>query len=126
MAASTSASSPTVEVLDQEEEDEERTNGGGNGKGKGRRCARVVLTRRALVEACDSLLKRAMVPVEVALARAGGVRLSEVDDVVLVGGSSRLHAIRDRLSETFGGRALTHSVNPDTAIAVGAARSYAC
>ena len=62
----------------------------------------------------------------VALGRAGGVHPSEVDDVVLVGGSSRLEAVRERLGEAFGGREVRHSVDPDTAIAVGAARSYAC
>jgi molecular chaperone DnaK (HSP70) len=64
--------------------------------------------------------------VQIALHRAGGVHPSEIDDVVLVGGSSRLEAVRQRLSRTFGGRDVRHTVDPDTAIAVGAARSYAC
>lgn len=85
-----------------------------------------MLTRAALATACEALLSRALAPVEVALRRAGGVRASEVDDVVLVGGSTRLEAVRARLSRAFGGREVRHSVDPDTAIAVGAARSYAC
>ena len=89
-------------------------------------CRMIVLTRAALIEACASLLDRAVAPVAEALRRAGGVAPSEVDDVVLVGGGTRLVAVRERLSDAFGGRQLHHSVDPDTAIAVGAARSYAC
>jgi molecular chaperone DnaK (HSP70) len=46
-----------------------------------------------------------------------------VDEVVLVGGSSRLPMVRARLREVFGGRELRSSVDPDLAVAIGAAAS---
>ena len=59
-------------------------------------------------------------------SQRGNVDPDEIDDVVIVGGSSRLAVIRQRLSEAFHGGDVHHTVNPDTAMAVGAARSYAC
>ena len=87
---------------------------------------RAVLTRDDLATSCATLVDRAMAPVREALRNAGNVDPDEIDDVVIVGGSSRLAVIRQRLSEAFHGRDIHHTVNPDTAIAVGAARSYAC
>jgi L1 cell adhesion molecule like protein len=46
---------------------------------------------------------------------------SEIDDVVLVGGSTRIPRIQEMLSEFFGGRQLCRSINPDEAVAYGAA-----
>lgn len=46
---------------------------------------------------------------------------SNVDDVVLVGGSTRIPRIQEMLSEYFGGRQLCRSINPDEAVAYGAA-----
>jgi len=46
---------------------------------------------------------------------------SEIDDVVLVGGSTRVPKIQEILSELFGGKQLCKSVNPDEAVAYGAA-----
>ena len=42
---------------------------------------------------------------------------SEIDDIVLVGGSTRVPKIQEFLSEFFGGRALCRSINPDEAVA---------
>ena len=90
------------------------------------------------IDAIVALLDRCVAPVREALARAGGVRPDEIDDVVLVGGSSRLDAVRSRLSEIFGTEKVTRfakaageekvtrGVDPETAVAIGAARSYAC
>ena len=89
-------------------------------------CTTVWLTRDDLASSCSDLVDRAMSPVSEALHNAGDVDPDEIDDVVIVGGSSRLTVIRRRLSEAFHGRDVHHTVNPDTAIAVGAARSYAC
>ena len=86
----------------------------------------VTLTRAALAASCASLLDRSTAPVATALRRAGGVTVDEVDDVVMVGGSSRLVAVRERVREMFGDKVVTRAADPDTAIAVGAARSYAC
>merc|ERR1740138_447227 len=46
---------------------------------------------------------------------------SEIDDIVLVGGSTRVPKIQELLSEYFGGRQLCRSINPDEAVAYGAA-----
>jgi molecular chaperone DnaK (HSP70) len=46
---------------------------------------------------------------------------AEVDDIVLVGGSTRVLKIQELLSEMFGGRQLCRSINPDEAVAYGAA-----
>jgi len=46
---------------------------------------------------------------------------SEIDDIVLVGGSTRVPKIQELLSEHFGGRQLCRSINPDEAVAFGAA-----
>ena len=89
-------------------------------------CTTRWLTRTDLATSCAALVDRAMAPVREALHNAGNVDPDEIDDVVIVGGSSRLVVIRQRLSEAFHGRDVHHTVNPDTAIAVGAARSYAC
>ena len=92
----------------------------------------LTLTRSDLESACAALLDRAVAPVYDALRRAGGVGTAEITDVVLVGGSSRLTAVRARLAAIFGDERLaaTHGESsgpdPDTAVAVGAARSYAC
>ena len=69
-----------------------------------------------------------------ALRDAGGVGAAEITDVVLVGGSSRLTAVRARLAAIFGDERLAAArgegelsePDPETAVAVGAARSYAC
>lgn len=45
----------------------------------------------------------------------------EIDDIVLVGGSTRIPRIQEMLSEQFGGRQLCRSINPDEAVAYGAA-----
>jgi molecular chaperone DnaK (HSP70) len=46
---------------------------------------------------------------------------AEIDDIVLVGGSTRVPKIQELLSEHFGGRQLCRSINPDEAVAFGAA-----
>ena len=65
-----------------------------------------------------------------ALRAAGGGGVKEITDVVLVGGSSRLAAVRARLAAIFGEERLAREgdtgPDPETAVAVGAARSYAC
>ena len=46
---------------------------------------------------------------------------AKVDDIVLVGGSTRIPKIQSLVSEFFGGRQLNKSINPDEAVAYGAA-----
>ena len=85
----------------------------------------MTLTRAAADAAVAPLLERALTPVDVAL-REAGMSADDVDDVVLVGGATRLEALRERVGVAFHGRALHTEVDPDTAIAVGAARAYNC
>jgi molecular chaperone DnaK (HSP70) len=89
-------------------------------------CEDVVLSGDDITLASEALLSRATTPVRDALRRAGEVSPAEVDDVVLVGGGTRLLAVRERLGEVFEGRELRDGVDPALAIAIGAARSYAC
>jgi len=72
--------------------------------------------------ACGPLFLRSLDPVTTALS-AAGLRREEVDEVVLVGGCSRLLGVRDALAHYFGvtREELRWSVDPDTAVAVGAA-----
>jgi molecular chaperone DnaK (HSP70) len=83
------------------------------------------LTRAAAEAAVAPLLERSLAPIDAAL-REAGMTPEDVDDVVLVGGATRLLAVRARVGEAFAGRALHYDVDPDTAIAVGAARAYNC
>ena len=50
--------------------------------------------------------------------RDSGLGKEDIDDVVLVGGSTRIPKIRDSLSEFFGGKALCASINPGRAVAI--------
>ena len=94
------------------------------------RSVTLTLTRDDLETACAALLDRAAAPVYAAPRAAGGVGVKEITDVVLVGGSSRLAAVRARLAAIFGEERLAREgepgPDPETAVAVGAARSYAC
>ena len=70
--------------------------------------------------------QRAVAPIWSAL-EAADLAPGDIDDVVLVGGASQLRAVRERVSAAFGGaKALHLGLDPDTAIAIGAARAYNC
>lgn len=75
--------------------------------------------------AVTPLLDRAVDPIDTAL-RLAGLAAEDIDDVVLVGGASQLHAVRARVAQAFDGRTLHLGLDPDTAIAIGAARAYNC
>jgi heat shock protein 1/8 len=83
----------------------------------------VKMTRSKFDLICDSEFKRCMLPVEAALADAkmGAI---QIQDVVLVGGSTRIPKIQELLSERFPGK-LRSNINPDEAVAYGAAVSAA-
>ena len=69
----------------------------------------------------DALFSKCMNTVTEVLADAG-VKTSEVTDIVLVGGSTRVPILQTRLSEMFGGRLeLCKTIHPDEAVAIGAA-----
>lgn len=77
------------------------------------------LTRAQFEQICDSLIQRTLEPCKIALKDAG-MTPSEIDEVILVGGSTRIPAIQ-RIVEDFFGKAPSKGVNPDEVVAVGAA-----
>src|SRR5207248_6114586 len=79
----------------------------------------VKLTRAKLEQLVDDLLQRTMAPVKQALADAG-VDPKQIDEVVLVGGSTRMPKVQQLVREFFG-KEPHKGVNPDEVVAVGAA-----
>jgi molecular chaperone DnaK len=77
------------------------------------------LTRAKFEQLVDDLLQRSMAPVKQALADAG-VKPSEIDEVVLVGGSTRVPKVQQLVKDLFG-KEPHKGVNPDEVVAVGAA-----
>ncbi len=77
------------------------------------------LTRAAFEALVDNLVQRTRKPCEAALKDAG-VSLSEIDEVVLVGGQTRMPRIREFVQDVFG-KEPNMSVNPDEVVAMGAA-----
>merc|ERR1712200_130254 len=78
------------------------------------------ITRARFEELCSDLFKGTLEPVEKALTDAK-LDKSSIHDIVLVGGSTRIPKIQKLLSEFMGGRELNKSINPDEAVAYGAA-----
>ncbi len=77
------------------------------------------LTRAKFEQLADNLIQACLVPCENAL-KAAGLSKSDIDEVILVGGSTRIPAIQE-LVEKFFGKAPSKGVNPDEVVAVGAA-----
>jgi molecular chaperone DnaK len=77
------------------------------------------ITRAELERLIEPLVGKTLGPVRMALADAG-LRPSQVDEVVLVGGSTRVPLVRRRVQELFG-RAPHSQLNPDEVVALGAA-----
>ena len=78
------------------------------------------LTRAKFEELNQDLFAKCMEPVEKVLKDAQ-VSKGNVNQIVLVGGSSRIPKIQEMLSERFNGKELNRSINPDEAVAYGAA-----
>ncbi|WP_424493744.1 molecular chaperone DnaK [Salinimicrobium sp. GXAS 041] len=77
------------------------------------------LTRSKFEQLADSLVKRSMDPVQKALSDAG-LSKSDIDEVILVGGSTRIPKIQQEV-ESFFGKKPSKGVNPDEVVAIGAA-----
>ncbi len=77
------------------------------------------LTRSKFEQLCDDLIQRTLAPCKKALEDAG-LQPSQIDEVILVGGSTRIPAIQ-ALVEKFFGKTPHKGVNPDEVVAVGAA-----
>jgi molecular chaperone DnaK len=79
----------------------------------------VRITRAKLESLVEELIDRTMEPCRIAIKDAG-VKISDIDDVILVGGQSRMPKVQDKVREIFG-KEPRKDVNPDEAVAVGAA-----
>jgi len=78
------------------------------------------LTRAKFEELNIDLFRKTMKPVEQVLKDAGAKK-EEIDEVVLVGGSTRIPKVQQLLKEFFGGKEPSKGINPDEAVAYGAA-----
>ena len=78
------------------------------------------ITRARFESLCMSLFQKCMEPVTKVLQDAG-VSKSQVNDIVLVGGSTRIPKVQELLSSYFNGKELNKGINPDEAVAYGAA-----
>ncbi len=79
----------------------------------------VTLSRAKFESLVDDLLQRTMKPVELAL-RDADLKINQIDDVILVGGMTRMPKVRELVREFFGVDP-NRSVNPDEVVALGAA-----
>ncbi len=77
------------------------------------------LTRAKFEQLADELIRRSMIPCEKALKDAG-LSKSDIDEVILVGGSTRIPRIQEEV-EKFFGKKPSKGVNPDEVVAIGAA-----
>src|SRR6201746_1801516 len=77
------------------------------------------LTRAKFEQLADNLFVRCLKPCELALKDAGGA-IGDIDEVILVGGSTRIPKVQE-IVEKFFGRKPNRSVNPDEVVAIGAA-----
>ncbi len=79
----------------------------------------VKITRAKFESLVDDLIQKTIEPCRIAIKDAG-VKISEIEDVILVGGQTRMPKVQDVVKEVFG-REPRRDVNPDEAVAVGAA-----
>lgn len=79
----------------------------------------LMLTRAKLEALVEDLIERTMEPCHIAI-KDSGVPLDKIDDVILVGGMTRMPKVQDKVKALFG-REPRKDVNPDEAVAVGAA-----
>lgn len=85
----------------------------------GPRHLNMTLTRAKFNQLTEDLINRLVGPCQNALKDAG-MSSSDVDEIILVGGSTRIPAVKEKVKELFGKEA-NKSVNPDEAVAIGAA-----
>jgi len=79
----------------------------------------IKITRAKFESLVEDLIEKTIKPCELAVKDAG-VKLSDISDVILVGGQTRMPKVQDKVKEVFG-REPRKDVNPDEAVAVGAA-----
>jgi len=79
----------------------------------------IKITRAKFESLVEELIEKTIKPCEIAIKDAG-IKLSDISDVILVGGQTRMPKVQDKVKEVFG-REPRKDVNPDEAVAVGAA-----
>jgi molecular chaperone DnaK len=80
----------------------------------------MTLTRAKLEDLCADLIEKTKKPVVQAL-KDSGLKAADIDEVILVGGMTRMPAVQDAVKALFGGKEPNKGVNPDEVVAVGAA-----
>ena len=80
----------------------------------------ILITRVQFEDMCNDLFNRCIQPVKDALKDAN-LNVNDINDIVLVGGSTRIPKIQEIISKMFGGKELSKAINPDEAVAYGAA-----
>jgi len=78
------------------------------------------LTRAKFEALNDDLFKKTLKPLKEAL-KTSGLEKSDIDEIVLVGGSTRIPKIQKMVSEFFNGKEVNRGINPDEAVSQGAA-----
>ena len=79
-----------------------------------------MITRARFEELCGDLFRKTFEPVEKVI-KDSKISKSNIEEVILVGGSTRIPKVQNQLSEFFNGKSLNRSINPDEAVAYGAA-----
>jgi heat shock protein 5 len=77
------------------------------------------ITRARFEELCADLFKKTLDPVSTVLEDAG-MKKTEIDEIVLVGGSTRIPKIQSMMKDFFNGKEPNSGINPDEAVAYGA------
>merc|ERR1712127_58266 len=78
------------------------------------------ITRARFEELCADLFKKTLVPVQQVLDDSS-LKKSEIDEIVLVGGSTRIPKVQQLIKDFFNGKEPNRGINPDEAVAYGAA-----
>ena len=80
----------------------------------------IKVTRPKFEDLCKELFKKLIKPIEEVM-KIGKIDMSDIKEVVLVGGSTRIPKVKEIVSDYFGGIKINDSINPDEAVAYGAA-----
>lgn len=79
----------------------------------------VILTRAKFEDLCKDIFKKTLLPIRAVIADSK-LKINEIQDVVLVGGSTRIPKVQQLLKEFFNGKTLYDTLNQDEAVAYGA------
>ena len=81
---------------------------------------RSTITRTKFESLCGEIFRKTMIPVKNVLD-SSNLGPADIDEIIVVGGSTRIPKIRQMLSEYFGGKEINMQIDPDEAVAIGAA-----